>query len=243
MKIIRKLFGEKNIPVDNVELASQLFNTQVLGNGINPKYIHQVNKILKSCTPKGKKYPERQQVLLKVIELIGEPQNAKERFLVAKSYAWSRVSYRDSAIHYLKIYLNNPLYTEAYIHAFHNYNDSLEKRKLYHLSEMYGYLGKAYIGKYEFNKALLIYEYMISIFPEYPPSYMGKYEVLIKQNKLLYCKNWLINCKSLPYYKLTKQYGETENENWFHFTITRLLNDIEEKIKNGYVYRPRKVNK
>ena len=242
MKIVEKLLKKLN-KTDNVELASQLFNTQVLGSDINKKYKYQINKILKDCTPKGDKYPERQQVLLKVIELIGEPQNPKERFLIAKSYAWSRVSYRNKAIYYLEFYLNNPLYEEAYIHHSRYYNDTIEKSKLYHLSEMYGYLGKAYIGEYDFNKALHVYEHMINIFPEDPPSYMGKCEVLIKQNKLLDCKNWLTTCKTLPYYKLNKQYGKTEEENWFHFTINRLLKDVEEKITKGYVYRPRKRNK
>lgn len=234
-----KNFIKKLMKIDDTDLALQLFNTQVLGNDIERKYKHKINKILRSCTPKGDKYPERQQVLLKVIELIGEPATPKERFLIAKSYAWSRASYRNKAIQYLKLYLDNPLYEEAYIHNLHNYNDTPEKSKLYHLSEMYGYLGKAYIGEHNFDKALEIYEYIISIFPEYPPSYMGKCEVLIKQNKLLDCKNWLIDCKNLPYYKLNKQYGETENENWFYFTIKRLLKDVEEKILKGYVYKPR----
>lgn len=240
MKILEILIRKKNTKVDNVELAFQLFKTQVLNSSIDSKYQHQINKILKKCTPKNSKYPERQQVLLKVIELIGEPKNSKERFLIAKSYAWSRALYRDKAIYYLELYLNNSLYEEAYIHCFRHFNDTIEKNKLYHLSEMYGYLGKAYIGKYNFDKALQIYEYMISIFPESPVSYMGKCEILIKQNKLFDCKNWLIACKKLPYYKLNKKYGETEDKNWFHFTINRLLEDVEKKITNNYVYRPKK---
>lgn len=226
--------------VDNTELAYQLFETQMLGGNVNKKYKYSVNKVLKECTPKGDLYPERQQVLLKIIDLIGDPKTPKERFIVAKTYAWSRAEYRNDAIQYLELYLNNPLYKEAYIN---NVYDTPEKNKLHHLSEMYGYLGKAYIGEYDFDKALSTYEYMINIFPENPSAYMGKCETLIKQNELSKCYDWLLNCKKLPYYKLNKQNGKTEEENWFHFTINRLIKDVKEKIDKGYIYRPRKNKK
>ncbi|MFR2570942.1 MAG: hypothetical protein ACLS90_04465 [Clostridia bacterium] len=226
--------------VDNTELAYQLFETQMLGGNVNKKYKYSVNKVLKECTPKGDLYPERQQVLLKIIDLIGDPKTPKERFIVAKTYAWSRAEYRNDAIQYLELYLNNPLYKEAYIN---NGYDTPEKNKLHHLSEMYGYLGKAYIGEYDFDKALSTYEYMINIFPENPSAYMGKCETLIKQNELSKCYDWLLNCKKLPYYKLNKQNGKTEEENWFHFTINRLIKDVKEKIDKGYIYRPRKNKK
>ena len=226
--------------VDNTELAYQLFETQMLGGNVNKKYKYSVNKVLKECTPKGDLYPERQQVLLKIIDLIGDPKTPKERFIVAKTYAWSRAEYRNDAIQYLELYLNNPLYKEAYIN---NVYDTPEKNKLHHLSEMYGYLGKAYIGEYDFDKALSTYEYMINIFPENPSAYMGKCETLIKQNELSKCYDWLLNCKKLPYYKLNKQNGKTEEENWFHFTINRLIKDVKKKIDKGYIYRPRKNKK
>lgn len=168
--------------IDNTELAYQLFETQMLGGDVDKKYRYSVNKILKECTPNGDTYPGRQQVLLKIIELIGDPTTPKQRFIVAKAYAWSRAGYRDKAIYYLKLYLNNPLYKEAYIHIKFNVDDTPEKSKLHHLSEMYGYLGKAYMGEYDFDNALSVYEYMISKFPEDPPAYMGKCEALIKKN-------------------------------------------------------------
>lgn len=233
MVVLEKLFK-----VNNVELASQLFKTQMLGGNIDKKYRCQVNKILKECTPKGDKYPERQQVLLKIINLIGEPKTPKERFLVAKAYAWSRVNYRQQAIKYLELYLNNNLYSE--IINTYSANNSYQEGLKHHLSEMYGYLGKAYIGEYNFDKALSVYEYMINNFPDSPPSYMGKCEVLTKQNRLHECHDWLISCKKLPYYKLNKNYNETSSVNWFYFTINRLLKDIEEKINKGYKYKSRK---
>lgn len=224
--------------INNTELAEQLFSTQILGENINKKYLPLIKKILKECTPKGDTYPERQQVLLKVIELIGEPKTSQERFIVAKSYAWSRANFRPQAIKYLSLYLNNPLY-EMEINKFSgiSHDEALKN----HLTEMYGYLGKAYIGEYNFDEALKIYEYLINQFPNDPLAYMGKCEVLIKQNKLLDCHQWLVNCQKLPYYKFNKNYAETDTENWFYFTINRLLKDVNEKINKNYKYSPRKT--
>lgn len=238
MNFLNTLFYQN---IDNTELACQLFETQMLGGEIDKKYRYKINKILKECTPIDSDYPERQQVLLKVIDLIGEPKTPKERFLLAKAYAWSRANYRNQAIKYLKLYLNNDLYSE--IIKTYSSNNSYQEGLQHHLSEMYGYLGKAYIGEYDFDKALSVYEYMIKKFPNDPPSYIGKCEVLIKQNKLIECRDWLIDCKKLSFYALNKEYGKTEDENWFHFTINRLLKDVEEKISKGYKYRPRKKQK
>lgn len=227
----------------NVELAEQLFNTQILGTDVDLQYKQQVNKILNECTPRDKKYPERQQVLLKVVELIGEPKTPKERFLVAKSYAWSKVQYRDKAIYYLKLYLENELWKDAYIHKIHNYGDTERESKLYHLKEIYEYLAKAYIGKYDFDEALKIYEYLINIFPEHPSAYCGKYECLLKQNKLNECFEWIKKVKKSKYYKI--YYKDTIlntkiKDTWFKDTIDNILNDVVEKIKKGYIYKPRK---
>lgn len=213
----------------NVNLAEQLFNNQILGGSIDSIYKSQVIKILKQCTPENKKNPEKQQVLLKIIELIGEPKTPKERFLIAKAYAWSRVQYREQAIYYLELYLNNELWDNAPAQS-----------KLHHLNEMYGYLAKAYIGTYNFDKALGIYEYLITIFPQNPTAYRGKYNCLIKQNKLKECSLWIDSLKKLPYYKLNINYSQTSQENWFYFTINELEKDIKEKNDKNYVYKSKK---
>lgn len=230
---------------NDVDLAEQLLNTQIIGENIDEKYFFQVNQILKACTPLDKKYPEKQKVLLKVIDLIGEPKTPKERYLVAKAYAWSRTQYKDQAIHYLELYLNNTLYDEAYKHIHHDYNSSLETEKNYHLNEMYGYLAKAYECKYEFDKCLQIYEYLISIFPEHPIAYIGKANILKKQNKLQDCYNWLTSLRKTKYYKVnykTTISGTKIKDDWFKNTIDDLIRNTKGKIETGYIYKPRKAN-
>lgn len=237
MGLFESIF-KSNYNVDNTELASQLFDTQIVGSNVDRKYQKQIFKILKDCTSNGSKYPERQQVLLKIIDLIGEPKTSKERFIVAKAYAWSRSNYNDKAIKYLELYLSNDLYSEAM-----NKSYSLKERTKYHLSEMYGYLAKAYIKNYDFEKALSVYQFLIDKYPDDVPSYMGKCETLIKLNHLEECHSWLLNCKKSKYYIFNEKFPETSTENWFYFTINRLLEDVENKIKKGYKYRPRKTKK
>lgn len=219
MAFFNKLF---NIPegypadIDNVELAYQL----LLGDCTIPLYRSTINKLLKECTEQGQQYPDKQKILLKVIELTGNPDTPKQRFLLATAYAQSRVQYRVQAIHYLELYLSNSLWEDAFVPS-----------KKYHLKEMNEFLAKAYMGEYEFDKALEVYNYLINIIPDSPSPYMGKCEVLIKQNKLQECLVWLLNCKKLPYYKFNQKYLETAPENWFYYTINRLTKDVELKIE------------
>lgn len=224
-----------------VNLAEQLFNSQTLGGTNNNIYKLQVNKILKQCTPPKEKYPEKQQVLLKCINLIGEPKTPKERYLVAISYAWSRTQYREFAIKYLNLYLNNNLYVEIYSHRNYKINgkSTLEENKKHHLVEMYNYLGKSYIGIYDFENALNSYEKAINIMPQNPVGYFGKTEVLVKQNKLQECQYWLLECQKSPYYKLDKNKLITDPKNWFYKSINDLLDNINHKIEKGYIYKPR----
>lgn len=220
--------------IDNTELALQLFETQIVGSHTDKKYKYQVDKILKECTPTGKKYPERQQVLLKVIDLIGEPKNPKERFIIAKAYALSRVEYREKAIYYLELYLNNELWKDSYVHIIHNHQDTPEISKLYHLNEMYTYLAKAYEGLYNFDKSLKCYEYLIEIFPEHPSAYRGKATILIKQNNLSICYDWLKTIKKSEYYKVYYRptvLGTKLKDSWFKDTIDELFQDVKYKIE------------
>lgn len=98
---------------ENTELAFQLFNSLYLGCDIDKKYEKSVNEIINSMKDTTG-YFDRQQLLDKIILLIGEPQNTKQRYIVAIAYAWSKASYRKKAIKYLELYLSNELYEDAY---------------------------------------------------------------------------------------------------------------------------------
>lgn len=222
------MFNFKNNP----ELAYKIFQTLSVGYYYTPLEKLKINYILRNCKC-------RQDVLNKVIEVCGEPKTPFQRYIYAITYAWSNKEYRQLAIHYLNYYLSNELWDGAYLNRYRSsVND--EERKKEHLCKMYDYLFDAYIGTYEFDKALETAEHMIEIDISNPTCHMAKCEILIKLNKLNECKEWLEAQKKLPFYKLDEKHLETEPQNWFYFTINRLLNDVNEKIEKGYVYRPRK---
>ena len=224
------MFNKKNNP----ELAYNIFQTLMVGCSLTTFEEIKVNYAIKDCKC-------RQDVLNKVIEVCGEPLTPFQRYIYAIAYAWSNKEYRQLAIQYLNYYLSNELWDGA-LNRLRYSTQSIEERKREHLCEMYNYLFNAYIGTYEFDKALEIAEHMIEIDITNPTCHMAKCEILIKLNKLNECKEWLEAQKKLPFYKFDKKYLETQSENWFYFTINRLLNDVNEKIEKGYVYKPRKRN-
>lgn len=224
------MFNFKNNP----ELAYKIFQTLSVGYSYTYLEKLKINYILRNCKC-------RQDVLNKVIEVCGEPLTPFQRYIYAITYAWSNKEYRHLAIHYINWYLSNELWDGAYLNKYKISIQSSEEQKIDHLCNMYNYLFSAYIGVYDFDNALKTAEYTIQIDASNPQGYMAKCEVLIKLNKLNECKEWLEAQKKLPFYKFDKKHLETAPENWFYFTINRLLNDVNEKIEKGYVYKPRKT--
>lgn len=226
--------------IDNIELAEELFNTLSVGGSTSQKYERAIKKIENECKD-GSDYPDRQKILLKVIELAESPDTPKQRYLIAIAYAWSRANYRDKAITYLELYLNNEIWDE--ICKRYSSDGNYEEGKQKHLIEMYNFLAKAYISEYDFDKGLEISEKMINIYPQNPMGYFNKTEVLTKKNELQKCREWLLEVKKSPYYKIYKYKDALDREykdDWFYTSINKLLAETEEKIKKGYVYRPRK---
>ena len=56
---------------DSVELAYQLFSTLTVGASLDNKYLKSIKKIEAECTAPCAKYPDRQKILSKIIELAG----------------------------------------------------------------------------------------------------------------------------------------------------------------------------
>jgi len=226
---------------NNIDLAYQLFNTLGVGGSIDSKYKNEIKRIQKECTDVNiSPYPDRQKVLLKVIELAGEPSSSMQRYLLAIAYAWSRANYREQAIYYIELYIDNGLCDE--ICSLYSKNNNIEEGRKKHSIEMHHFLFKNYIGLYNFEKALKISEKMISIDPINPIGYFDKVESLTKQNKLQECKSWLNNVKHSSYYKkytYIDALGKKYQDDWFYSSINKLLKETNDKIKNGYIYKPR----
>lgn len=168
-----------------------------------------------------------QDTLNKVIEVCGPANSPKARYLYAITYAWSRKEYNDKAIYYLEQYLNNPLYTGAYRKLNSQY--SLEKRKKIHISEMLGYLGKAYEKSYNFEKALNCQLKRLDLDPEFAGIYVTVSEIYTKLNQLNKALDILNRAQTTIYYK-----------DEFKTTIDNYIEKIKAKINSNYVYKPRK---
>ena len=94
---------------------------------------------------------------------------------------------------------------------------------------MLNYLGKAYEKKYDFENALNCLLKRIALEPEFEGVYIDVSNIYVKMNNLETALNFLEETKSLPFYKDT-----------FKSTVEIHIDDIKQKIKKGYVYKPRK---
>lgn len=234
MELFEKFLKTNMNNTDNSELALQLFETQMLGGDVDKKYKNQINKLLKNCTPIGEKYPERQQVLLKIIELIGEPKTPKERFIVAKAYAWSRATYRKEAIKYINLYLDNCLYEDEYKYCHHDIcgrTPSLQEEKNIHVADMLSYLGKAYEGEYEFEKALDCYKKENELIYFWAHSYAHLVNIYTKMNMLDKALDICKQAKKTTYYKTTRYKNEFLGEYFTDDTFKVVINNLYKETK------------
>ncbi|MBO5142176.1 MAG: hypothetical protein J6C46_04145 [Clostridia bacterium] len=214
------LFKKKN--KDNGDLAERIFFYRTYQPYVKDCPDNEVKKVCWDCN-------DIQDSLNKVIELCKEPNTPQKRYLIAKAYAWSKVKYNDEAIKYLTLYLNNPLYLGAYQNKFHDINNSIEQERNMHLCEMWKYLGQAYEKIYNFDMALDCYNKCLMLQPESQLSYIDIINIYKKKNDLHTALKILNNAKNSIYYK--------DN---FKKAIDSYILDYEEKIRNGYKYKPKK---
>ena len=213
------LFKQK-YNTDRVELAYQLFKSLSLGGSPSYEYKADIDRIYAECTDRQKGYAPQKTLLLKVIELAGKPDTPKQRYLLGIAYAWLGAKYRQQAIEYLESYINGPL---------------IDKRK-FHLAEMYGYLGAAYEGEYEFQKALESYAEALKIDSYSPTPYIKVIDVLVKMNRMDLALEIIDNAKGNTQYNANSNYLSNDFTN----AINAKEQEIKDKIAKGYIYRPHK---
>lgn len=194
---------------NNVEIALQLFESQGIGGEIGS----EARRILNSCS-------NRQEVLLKAIEMCGEnPSTPKALYVVSSCYVWLGAKYRPQAIEYLEKYLDVGLFCEP-------------ENAIYVKASVYKYLGEAYEGEYEFDKAEQAYLTAEKICPDTPCHVVDTSRIYIKKGDLQRALNHLEATKSSVYYR--------KNINDYKTVIDSYVDDVKMKISKGYVYRPRK---
>ena len=130
----------------------------------------------------------------------------------------------------------NGLFKHAPIHGLYDYKKQTLVNTMYWLADCYE-------KDYQFDKALITYESMINILPNYSSGYIGKTSILTKTNHLDLALNWLKSIKKSHLYKTYSYIDEIGNKyinNDFKDSIDKLINETESKIKKGYIYTPRK---
>jgi hypothetical protein len=100
----------EELPQSNEDLAAALFS--LLGETIPHRRSleDEANRIKSEIT-------DREKLLLKVIELCGNPQTPKQLYLTAKVYSWLGKKYYDQTIQYAGEYLHTEGWNELPNHA------------------------------------------------------------------------------------------------------------------------------
>lgn len=209
--MVIKMFN-KNI--DNTELAYELVCFDECG-----KYRKEVKRILKEFTPKGELYPDRQDIFLKVIDIIGEPKTPKERYIVAEAYLWSRYPFKLKGIEYGNLYLNNLLWEEI----LENNED-----KNMHIFQFLQWIGKIYESEYKFEKALEYYNKEIKILPKFQVGYLDVSRILVKLDK-----------KQEALDLLQEANKKKDVDDIFKKIIEEEVEEVKRKIEKKYKYKPR----
>lgn len=197
------------------DLAERIFYYRTYQPYVNECPDKLVREICKDCQ-------NVQDSLNKVIEYCGEPNTPKARYYYAITYAWSRVEYNNLAIKYLKLYLENELYTKEY--------GVTKEKQNYHLYEMWRYLGQAYEKAYDFDNSLNCYMKCLEYQKNFQVPYLDIANIYRKKNDLISALKILNQAKNTQYYK-----------DDFKEIIDRYILDYEEKNRKGYKYNSRKV--
>jgi len=238
MGLFSFLSNQKKKSNNDIDLAEALLwlklypQTQVKPDSypISANLSRQIEKVIKQC-------PTRQSILEKVIELCGEPETARQRYICAAAYLRGKADYRENAIQSLEMYLANPSYERAYISARHTWGNkefSQEEERKIHLAEMYSHLGKLYEAIHSYNQAIASYNKELGLTPFYPAPYCRISAVNIRKNQMSPAMNILLNAKKTRYYKpityKTKS-GETVTEDTFRKVIDNHIRDLEKKTE------------
>lgn len=226
--------------IDNAELAYELFNFNESG-----KYSHEVKNIMKEFTKKGENFPDRQDIFLKAIDLIGTTKTPKERFIVAKAYLWSRYPFKLKGIEKGNEYLNNELFKEEYetVAVPLNIDSTLENKKNIHIATILHEIASIYESEYKLEEALECYNQEIRLVPYFSMGFIDKAKLLARINKKEEALKLLKSTRESKYYRpfSTKEYEwQTEYiDDGFKTGIEKNIKEIEEKIEKNYKYKSR----
>lgn len=175
-------------------------------------------------------YPTRAEQFAKIAELCLPATTNEELFFISKSYVWAGAAYRLKAIEYLKKYINAGAICEETPDGTRNVNGILYDLKSLSIADVYTDLGNCYAGEYEFDQAIECFRQAYSLAPYIPSNAVKISEMHVKKNELYKALDFLQVAKGSSYYAFED----------FRSVIDKYILDVQRKIENGYIYRPRK---
>lgn len=210
---------------DDTEIALQLFESQGVGGNVGVK----AKRIIASCK-------NRQEVLLKAIELCGpNPISAKQLYIVSHCYVWLGAKYRTQAIEFLEKYIAVGALWSGTPRGTIKYDGYSVNQLDANKASVYNYLGEAYEGEYEFEKAEQAYKNAEKIEPHFATYSVNVAKTYVKRNDLSKALLYLQGKKNNKYYK--------KDIDDYKSIIDKEIADISSKIKKGYTYKPRNKKK
>lgn len=221
----------------NLDRAEELMN--VLLRPQDPPKSRALEKDLKE-------YPSKQARIDRILELCGEPQTPRQRYIRAMTISLEKSDDRSRAIGAFVKYLAGEPYEEAWIHAKHTLGNRPfppEEEKKIHLAEMYARLGALYSAHGDYKQAFACAQKEMDLTPFYPGPYCRASDLCVKKNQLSEAMNILAHAKKTGYYhpiKYKDAAGETVTEDTFRRVIDRHVEELKKKIDRGYEYSPKK---
>ena len=222
MNLFNKLFSKKNeLPKSknkNMILVEAYWNDTA-----DKALVAELDNLLQDCSTRAEKF-------VRIAELCLPAITNEQLYYASKSYVWAGASYRKEAIYYLEKYIESGATYEGTPSGIREMNGVVYDLKALSISTTYSDLAKCYEGEYEFDKAIENYEKAASFSPHSLAFITSLANIYVKKNQLGKAKDILEAATNSGAYK----------DEEFRTAIDKYLIDINDKIKRGYIYRPRK---
>ena len=186
-------------------------------------YSEYLKQVLKPCVTRAERF-------VKVAELCKPAETCEELYFISKSYMWAGATYRPLAIEYLKKYIEAGAFWEGLPSGVIKMEGYEVDQKIANIADVYTNLGSCYEGEYMFSEALECFKNAYSLTPYFCGNIIKSVQVYIKMNNLQGALDFLESTKNNAYYALLD----------YKNSIDKCHSDVEEKIKKGYIYKPRK---
>lgn len=186
-------------------------------------YSEDLKQVLNPCVTRAERFA-------KVAELCKPSETCEELYFISKSYVRAGAEYRKQAIEYLNKYIEVGAFWEGLPSEVIKIDGYEVDQKIANIADAYTNLGNCYEGEYMFSEALKCFKNAYSLTPYFCGNIIKTVQVYIKMNNLQGALDFLDSTKNNTYYALRD----------YKNSIDKCCSDVEEKIKKGYIYKPRK---